>query len=86
MGCSETKILTGLCWEWEKRSLSGAETLQKGNFNNRHLKEMRRLAQENEGGPKGMKELTKIDRDTERQLRLAVYFHSSDYIMWGVHV
>lgn len=47
---------------------------------------MRRLAQENEGGPKGMKGLTKIDKDAERQLCLAVYFHGSDYIVCDVHV
>lgn len=62
------------------------ETLQKGTFNNRHLREMRRLAQENEGGPKGMKGLTKIDKDAERQLCLAVYFHGSDYVVCDVHV
>lgn len=71
---------------WEKGSQSEAETLQKGNFNNRHLKEMRRLAQENEGGPKRMRGLAKIDKDTERQLCLAIYFHGTDYIVCGVHV
>lgn len=47
---------------------------------------MRRLAQENEGGPKGMKGLTKIDKDAERQLCLAAYFHGSDYVVCDVHV
>lgn len=47
---------------------------------------MRRLAQENEGGPKRMRGLAKIDKDTERQLCLAIYFHGTDYIVCGVHV
>lgn len=86
MGCSRAKILTGLCWVRKKRSISEAETLWKGNFNNRYLREIMRLAQENEEGPKRMKELTKIDKDAERQLCLAVCFHSSDYIVCGAHV
>lgn len=86
MGCSQAKILTGLCWGRKKRSLSEAETLWKGNFNNRYLRETGRLAQENGEGPKQMKGLTKIDKDAERQLCLAVCFHSSDYIVRGVHV
>lgn len=43
---------------------------------------MRRLAQENEEGPKGMNRLAKRGKDFERCFHLTVSFHNRLYCVW----